>query len=154
MPHKNISADADTICDSIFRRIRTGSSFWQQPGYLGDVVLFHKKENENARYYTGIPVDYVHDHLSKIASAYYIMTFEFGMGLDMGDHESTKRIGVTDYQQAENSKFIHPIIRFFEHGELVSTHHVIEDFELQWLKEHHVEPLRAYLRTQPVEQMQ
>jgi hypothetical protein len=47
--------------------------------------------------------------------------------------------------RAVESAFIHPVIRRYRGGELVSEQHLLEDLLAQWRRpDRHVEPLRAF----------
>ena len=47
---------------------------------------------------------------------------------------------------------MHPVIRHYTHGNLVSTHHVTENLENDWTgEETHRQPLRAYFTHETAE---
>ena len=53
-----------------------------------------------------------------------------------------------DISRAADSTGIHPIIRRYAHGKLVSTHHVIEDLFSEWKQAKHFEPLAEYFASE------
>jgi hypothetical protein len=51
-------------------------------------------------------------------------------------------------ERANESAFIHPVIRRWRHRELVAEQHLLEDLLAKWRDPvRHVQPLRAFLST-------
>ncbi len=144
MPGKKIELQAEQVTDSILQRVNRSSSIWQQPGFLCDAIII-AEQDDGAHYYPTVPTDYVHEVLAKDAREYLVVTLEFGESQDPGDHSSQSRINRTDYEKANLSKFLHPIIRYYAGGEFIAEHHVIEDLAAEWKEPEHINPLKQFL---------
>ena len=75
---------------------------------------------------------------------YYTVTLEYGPEHAFSDPFNVMRIERHDVENANQSNFLHPIVRRFSGPELISEHHVIEDFAAQWLEDVHIQPLQRY----------
>ncbi len=138
---------ADTLVDRVIDRVNKVSAHWHQPGYFCDTIV-PLEDGNSADYYEELTVDYVHDVLSKEIGDYITVTLEFGQEIidSSPDIFAIERPHKDDVKNAHKSTGIHPMLRLYSGGELVSIHHVIEDFASEWKETPHVEPLRAYLR--------
>jgi hypothetical protein len=95
-------------------------------------------EGGTARYYEAMPVAYAHDCEAAGGEHYYAVTLEFGKIL--GDAFNIVR--QPDPSAAQQSTFLHPVIRHFVGGQLVNEHHVLEDLYGEWRKaDMHIRPL-------------
>jgi hypothetical protein len=142
-PSHLIRYDPETLTDYVIRRVNSASSLWQQFGYLCDVIIPSDQE-QTARYYENIPVDYVHDTALGHNPCYYIVTLEYGSHHTSEHPFNIHRIDRHDTKNANLSNFLHPIIRHFFEDEQVSEHHIIEDLEGRWIEDIHVNPLVEY----------
>ena len=75
---------------------------------------------------------------------YFTSTLEFGT-TKFDNPFAVTRIARDSVTQAGDSNFIHPVVRHFKDGQLVSEHHVIEDLAAEWVEPEHIKPLQAYL---------
>ena len=71
------------------------------------------------------------------------LTLEYGPHQD--DPFNIDRVHRGDVNRAEQSTFLHPVVRRYEDGTLVDEHHVLEDLAAEWLEPEHVDPLVQYL---------
>jgi thioredoxin reductase len=139
-PHETLVAGPEALVDAIIRRVNKTSALWQQFGFLCDAIVVDEGE---ARYYTELPVAYVHESELGRNDHYYTVTLEFGK--ITGDPFNVVRH--PDPGQAERSTFLHPVVRRFSRAQLISEHHLLEDLYGEWLKpEVHIQPLLAYLK--------
>ncbi|MCB0595373.1 MAG: NAD(P)-binding domain-containing protein [Lewinellaceae bacterium] len=147
LPCEKLPLTAKAITDKIIERVNRSSSLWQQTGYLGDYLALDHEKKE-ARYYEGLPVDYMEDSQLAHESNWYAVTLEFGQEIidRSPDVFAVERIHKDDYPNAKESTGIHPIIRGYVKGELRSEHHLIEDFASEWKEEVHTMPLEKYFR--------
>lgn len=136
----------DRITSALIDRFNRTSALWQQPGFLCDVVALDI-ENNSASRYEELPVDYVHERWRNSSHDYFVVTLEFGAE-KFPNPFNVPRIARDNVKRAENSNFLHPIVRRYRAGKLVSEHHVIEDLAAEWREAEHIEPLRAYLRVE------
>jgi thioredoxin reductase len=139
-PSQKISSTPQEIVDIIIKRINTSSALWQQFGFLGDVITI-SQDGRNAQYYEELPVDYIHDSQLGQHTNYYILTLEFGNA----EKDPFRIERYPQPHQAEKSAFLHPIIRHYKNGKLISKHHLLEDLDGQWIKvDAHIKPLLEF----------
>ena len=143
-PSELLEANPEALARAIIDRVNYTSALWQQTGYLCDLLVVDEEKQE-ARYYEELPADYVHESDFGQNEHYYTVMLEFGK-ID-GDPFSINR--KPDAQHAASSSFLHPVVRRFSRGKLISEHHLLEDLFGEWRKEQvHVQPLLAYLSTE------
>jgi thioredoxin reductase len=138
----------EAITDKVIKNINRAASIWQQFGFIGHVLAYD--DDYNFTYYYDVPVDYLHENREQFGSKYFVITLEYGNEAFMKAKSvfNVERVHKDDYRNADKSAFLHPILRQYEHGEHVSTHHIIEDFESNWNEEVHIKPLTEYFETQ------
>ncbi len=146
LPNQKLEITPEIISKAIINRVNVTSALWQQPGFLCDVIVV-PNAGEQAQYYEDLPVDYVREKMMLSGNDYFLITLEYGPK-KAADPFNVERIERTNKEQAELSNFLHPIIRQYRDGELVSTHHIIEDLAAEWLEEEHIQPLLQYCQKQ------
>jgi acyl-CoA synthetase (AMP-forming)/AMP-acid ligase II/thioredoxin reductase/acyl carrier protein len=141
-----IPASPAALANRILERINRNSSLWQQTGYMCDVIVI-PSDGSPAEYFEDLTCDYAHDRWTDASDHYYLVTMEFGQErIDaVGDIFAIERPHKDDINRAADSTGIHPIIRRYAAGKLISTHHVIEDLFSQWNQPNHYDPLVAHL---------
>jgi len=140
-PERAVNLSPNVISEQILARINRSSGLWQQPGFLCDTIVVDRQRG-TARYVEELSLDSV-----KIAfqdAEYFTSTLEFGT-TKFDNPFAVTRIARDSITQADNSNFIHPVVRHFKDGQLVSEHHVIEDLAAEWVEPEHIQPLQAYL---------
>lgn len=141
---------SDEISDKIIEIVNRSSSIWQQTGFIGSVLVIDEANNSWKLIYD-MPVDYVKDNQEKFGNRYFAITLEYGHELFEKAESvfNVERVNKHDVDNAHLSPGLHPILRQYVNGELVSTYHMIEDFESQWNDEvRHVIPLKEYMKKQ------
>jgi thioredoxin reductase len=139
-PYREAVADPDAATDLVIRRVNKSSALWQQFGFLCDLIV-RSEDGRGLRYYEEMPLACVTETELGRNEHYYTVTLEFGK--IEGDPFNIIRHPSAD--TAEQSTFLHPIIRHFAAGRLVSEHHVLEDLYGEWMKpDVHVRPLREF----------
>jgi hypothetical protein len=98
------------------------------------------------RYYEEVPVAYAHESGLVRDGEYYLLTLEYGdfHEMDLINPKGDYRPERHDVANAHLCVALHPIVRRYRRGELISVHHMIEDLAGEWLEEVHVQPLLAY----------
>lgn len=146
-PHRELTLAPDAVSSEIARRVNVTSALWQQTGFIGDLIVVDRACGV-ARYYEDLAVDYVHDSDFGREEDYYVITLEFGLDVINAspDPFAVERVHKEDYERADFSSGIHPIVRRYSRGRLVSEHHVIEDIASEWKEEVHTRPLLDYMR--------
>lgn len=136
-PYRVVAADPDSLTSAVLERVNRSSGLWQLFGFLGDVVVL---DGTQARYYEEQPVDYVRE------DDYFVVTLEYGPDHDRVDpfDISVSRVAQTDAEGAPDARYLHPVVRRYLQGALVSEHHVTENLENDWTGPVHVEPLRSF----------
>jgi hypothetical protein len=149
LPSHTLNLSSQDFVDTIIQRINLSSALWQQTGFIGDAIAIDS-DNCNARYYPEITVDYVHNSEISQCDRYYTITLDFGLDVFNAspDPFAIDRVHKDNINAAEQSAFIHPIIRCFSKGELVAEHHIIEDIAGEWLEEVHIQPLLEFFKQQ------
>ncbi|WP_299404924.1 NAD(P)-binding domain-containing protein [Acaryochloris sp. IP29b_bin.148] len=149
LPYKVCDINPTSMTDIILERVNRSSGLWQQTGYLCDVINI-PDNGGSAQYLQDIPVDYVQDSDLNQNDHYYTITLEFGLDIINAspDPFAVERIHKDDLKRAELSSGIHPIIRRYCKGILVSEHHVIEDIASEWKEDVHVQPLLKFFTEQ------
>lgn len=144
--YRKIQPTPAGLTEAVIERANQSSSLWQQTDFICDLIIV---VNGKARYYQDLSVDYVADEFFH-HNHYYTVTLEFGQEIiDKAlDVFAVERIHKDDVQKSHKSTGIHPIIRRFRRGKLISTHHVIEDIASVWKEPVHVEPLKEFFASQ------
>jgi thioredoxin reductase len=143
LPGVSINCSVREVGEALLEQANRTSALWQQPGFLADAIIIDGR-SATARYLEELPVDYIKDHLLQ-GKTVLTLTLEFGKS-DAPDPFVVHRVHREDTKNARDSLFLHPIVRCYERGRLVSEHHVVEDLAAEWREPEHVNPLLAYLR--------
>ena len=142
-PSVQIDGTPAALTDNVISRINQASALWQQFGTLGDVMV-PCAQTGTLRYYPEMPVDYVQELAASAMPEYYLVTLEYGSQHAFHDPFNVERIARHDADHANQSHFLHPIIRHVVQGHLLSEHHIIEDLAAEWKEDIHIQPLLAY----------
>jgi hypothetical protein len=49
---------------------------------------------------------------------------------------------------ADHASYLHPIIRRYDHSELISEHHIQDDLESEWRQAIYIDPAMNYFRSE------
>jgi thioredoxin reductase len=147
LPHRELQLNADVLAGFIAERVNRTSALWQQFEFLCDTIVLDSKTG-SANYIEEIPVEYTHETLMQKHKNFINITLEYGPDHDKVDpfNIDVARVAQDDAENAFNSQYLHPVIRLYQSGELISTHHMAENLENEWNRpESHVLPLKKYL---------
>jgi hypothetical protein len=142
-PNRRLQADPDKLMDAVIARVNRTSALWQLFGFLCDLIVVSPQV---AEYYEELPVAYVHEIFNPASC--FIITLEYGPDHDQFDpfDISIARIAQDDAARSSMGRYLHPVVRHYRRGELLSEHHVTENLENEWTDPNtHREPLRAFL---------
>jgi thioredoxin reductase len=142
-PSRELDAMPEALVGEVIRRVNVSSALWQQFGFICDLIVV-SEDGASARYFEEVPVGYIGDSDFGRHKQYYTVTLEYGPAHAFADPFNITRIERHDVENASQSTFLHPIVRRFSGSELVSEHHIIEDFAAQWLEDVHIQPLQKY----------
>ena len=112
----------EVLADWILERVSRTSALWAQFGFLCDVLVIDRAQDE-ARIYRELPVDYVHEGDLGDEDHYYTITLEWGTWT--GDVFAIERH--PSGEGADRSAFLHPVVRRYSNGQELAVHHVLED---------------------------
>src|SRR5262249_42413463 len=143
-PTRPLPADPDKVMDAVITRVNRTSALWQLFGFLCDLIVVSP---QGAEYYEELPVAYVHE-LFSARDSYFTITLEYGPDHDQFDpfDVSVGRIAQDDATRSNLGRYLHPVVRHYRGGALLSEHHVTENLENEWTDPvTHRNPLRAFL---------
>ncbi|MEV6236024.1 NAD(P)-binding domain-containing protein [Lentzea sp. NPDC051838] len=145
-PSTPLEVSPDAISDAFIARVNTSSCLWQQFAVIGDVVTVSGGE---ARYEEEVPVSYVADGGLGAAEHRFITTLEYGPDHDTVDpfDIDIPRVAENDAANAAQASYLHPVVRYYRHGELTATHHLAENLENHWdFPDVHQQPLVVFVK--------
>jgi thioredoxin reductase len=142
-PGRTMAATPEDLTAAVIDRVNRTSALWQQFGFLCDVLTV---DGRTATHHEELPVDYVHDGEFGGHDHYYLVTLEYGPHHVAPDPFNVTRIERHDHGRANDSNFLHPVVRRFAGGDLGAEHHVIEDLQAEWREDVHVKPLLEFFR--------
>lgn len=143
-PHCHLPADPRELMEAVIARVNRTSALWQLFGFLCDLIII--ETDGSARYYEELPLDYVHESDFGTSDSYFTITLEYGPGHDEVDpfDVSVGRISQSDARRSQEGRYLHPVVRRYRRGSLVTEHHVTENLENDWTAPVHREPLRVF----------
>jgi thioredoxin reductase len=142
-PCQRIPATPEALVSHMIQQAVQSPGIFLQPGFLCDVVVVDDAAGE-ACYYEDVRTDYVHTSEFGQHDHYYTLTLEYGKF--EGDPFSVERD--PDPEKGDQAPYLHPVIRRYARGVLLSEHHIQDDLENQWDLPEYVEPALAYMRRQ------
>ncbi len=133
------------LMNMVIDRVNKTSALWQQFGFLGDLITVCEEDQE-ARYYEEVPVDYIHNSEFGKCDSYFVLTLEYGPLHDQMDPFDVDviRIKQSARENTNDSHYLHPVLRYYKDGEFVKEHHIVENLENEWFHEVHKEPLEQF----------
>lgn len=130
-PPRGLPADPEALMIAVLCRANRTSALWQQFGMLCDLVVL---EGAEAAYYEELPLEYVHESRLGMSQSYFTITLEYGPA------ECDAPVDTLD-----DKANLHPVVRHFRKGMLITEHHVAGSLENEWTgQESHREPLRQF----------
>ncbi|WP_320774017.1 NAD(P)-binding domain-containing protein [Streptomyces sp. CRN 30] len=145
-PARSVPATPEAIADAVVERVNRSSGLWQQFGFLGDVVGV---DGDTAVYQEEVPLDLVTDGGLGAAAHRFTVNLEYGPGHDDVDpfDISVPRVVENDVEHAQDSVYLHPVVRHYRDGVLAGVHHLAENLENDWdIPEIHQRPLAAFVK--------
>ena len=128
---------------AVVERINNGAGIFLQPGFLADAMVINQSDG-TIEYYNDVRKDHIHKSYLGHETHYYTISLEYGHF--SGDPFSVERD--PDPMKATESAYLHPIIRRFNQGKLISEHHIQDDLESEWITEEYIGPARNYFLQQ------
>lgn len=139
LPMKKLDCNFQSVAEEILNRINRSSALWQQFGYLVDLVDIG---DEEATYYYELPKGY---NPVENPRHYFTISLEFGASQPNVFQVDRK----PSAEKADESFFLHPVIRHYCGNEMVSCLHLVEDLFGEWKNEEkHVKVLKKYMESE------
>lgn len=142
-PSETIELTPESLTNKIIDRANHAASIFLQPGFMAEVIVVDEEE-KSARLYSNVRKDYIPDSFLSENSHYYVLSLEYGHFT--GNPFSVERD--PHPEMAHEAAYLHPIIRRFNHNELVAEHHIQDDLESEWHLEEYVKPALAFFEAQ------
>jgi hypothetical protein len=101
----------------VLERVNRTSDLWQQQSFLGDVMRVRDGAVECRE---GLPVAYIREKFAEAGEHCFMLTLEFGKLHDANDPFATPRRRADRGEHAEDSLFLHPVVRELRGGAQVS----------------------------------
>ncbi|MFI9552316.1 NAD(P)-binding domain-containing protein [Nonomuraea endophytica] len=139
LEHRSAPVDAGGLCAYMLERANWSSALWTQFEYLCDAYVI---EDGRIEHYEDLPEDYAAGRFHDLLT----LTLRWGPR-DQPDVFAIQRHPEPD--RAEESAFLHPVVRRWRGGALVAEKHLLEDLQARWRDPvRHVAPLTAFLAGQ------
>ena len=128
----------------LINRLNVSPELFQMNGFIGDFIV---KKNGSYEYYENISLAYVaSNHLFDIKKSEYLqITLENGADVENPYNPSTRKKSNTNVLVAEESFFIHPVMRHYKNGKQVGEYMLAEDEDNSWGQEFYTKPLSQNL---------
>ncbi|MEU0565728.1 NAD(P)-binding domain-containing protein [Nonomuraea sp. NPDC005983] len=141
LDHQELPADPDRLAGTMLDRVNHSSALWTQFEYLCDAYVVDPATRQ-VRHYEDLPEDYAVERFAGEAQVFTV-TLRWGRQ-DYGDVFAIQRHPTPD--RAEESAFLHPVIRHWRRGDLAAERHLLEDLLAAWRHPvRHVQPLCTFL---------
>ncbi|MDJ0590932.1 MAG: NAD(P)-binding domain-containing protein [Pleurocapsa sp. MO_226.B13] len=121
IPMQTLQAMPQALSRAVLERACRTSALWAQFGYLCDVFVV--RDAVTIDWYEELPLQALQEGDFATEAHYYSLTFEWGQW--QGNVMAIARHPHAD--EAYKSVFLHPIIRRYCYGKLISEHHILED---------------------------
>jgi len=146
LPQTAYSKDVVALVEHITKRATHTSSLWQQYGVLGDVVFVEKN---GFTVLEDLPISYIREVLAdEFSKHYFILSLEYG-SISLVDpfDVSVSRPAQNDPVNAHEGYYLHPILRYYQQGQLVAEHHGAENLNNKWDSDlSHQKPMQAFIK--------
>jgi thioredoxin reductase len=140
LPWQAVPADPDRLTELVLDRVNWSSALWTQFEYLCDALVLDPTTGL-LHHYVDLPEDYAMARFADRAHLYTV-TLRWGRA-EYGDVFAIDRH--PEPGRAAESAFIHPVVRRYSDGVLVTERHLLEDLLAHWRRpDRHVAPLRAF----------
>lgn len=143
---EKIKLNDNLLTKHIINLINTNSAMWQQTGYISCAYVYNPKTS-NVEFIPDCPTAYIRDTNYLKNKIYLIVYLDFGDIIKdpRFDALTHNRVHKHNHKAAYDSSVIHPIIKVYSNDEKIAEHHIIEDFENEWLEEEHIKPLEKFI---------
>ena len=158
---KQINLSYYELNSKIIDRINNSSGLYQMFGFLIDIIIIHRNENETCNYFTyieEIPYQYALENILNNNDESIILYLNYGKNYGgkmnyIGNLENSTYVfgidrGEQDHIHANKSNFIHPILKYYNLDKLLKTMHILEEPYANWTNKYsHIDPLKEFLNS-------
>ena len=137
-----VASITSILSNSVIERINLSSAMWQQPGFLCD--FYHLETDNTARLYPEQSIQSAEHRIVNEKLTGFVVTLEYGAPIE-GDVFAAERIHRDNADQADDSKFLHPILKFYQDGRRIDKKHIIEDLFGEWKEEVHIDQVNGFI---------
>jgi thioredoxin reductase len=142
-PHRELPVEPVQLADAVLGRVNRSSGLWQQYAFLCDVIVL---DGEVARYHEEVPIAHVLDGGFGASPRFVTVTLEYGHGHDAIDPFDVDVGRRWEAEHTDEDRYLHPVLRFYDDGELVAALPLPEDLCNVWAGEgSHRAPLVEFL---------
>jgi len=143
-PRYQVECSVDGFIKAMLDRANQSSGLWQQFGYLMDLVTIDS-DYKTAQYHEEVTHHQIPSSNATELPDYYTFSLEFNKVC--GDPFNIQRAPVAD--RAQESIFLHPVVRHYKYKKLVGEFHILEDLYTDWTHPtQHIKPMRKFLEEQ------
>jgi len=143
-PKIDIECSIESIMQVMLDRANVSAGLWQQFGYLVDLITIDP-DYKTAHYHEELTPYQIPNTNAVQLNDYYTFSLEFNKVC--GDPFNIQRAPVED--RAQESIFLHPVIRHYKKKHLVAEKHLLEDLYTDWTHPtQHIAPLRKFMTEQ------
>ncbi|MFE0023763.1 NAD(P)-binding domain-containing protein [Amycolatopsis sp. NPDC059021] len=144
-PSRMLPAEPEAIADALLDRLDHTSALFQQFGFLCDFVSV-PAGSSNARYHEEMPFDLLHKPGYGAKGTVITVSLEYGAGHSAIDPFDVEAGRAWEADPANEDRYMHPVVRHFRDGELVSVKHLPEQIYNEWTDEDEYRlPLREFV---------
>jgi thioredoxin reductase len=142
-PRRVLPLDPAALVDVVLDRLDRSSGLWQQYAFLCDLV---EVDGGTFRYHEEVPVDHVLDGGFGAGARFLTVTLEYGPGHATIDPFDVEVGRAWEADPSHVDRYLHPVVRRYEQGELVTELHLAEDVCNEWTSDdRHRAPLLGLL---------
>lgn len=146
-PVRALPAEPGAIADALLARLNRASALFQQFGYLCDFVSVPVGE-DTARYHEEMPFDLLSENGYGAAGNVITVSLEYGAGHSAIDPFDVEAGREWEADPSNEDRYLHPVVRHFRDGELVSVRHLPEQIYNEFTDEdEYRRPLREFVAT-------
>ena len=131
----------ENVAQLVLDQVNESGAIWQQPGFICD---YFYPEDGKVQFGFALPMKLLLNTLAKEKEHFFTVSLEYGKNKDF-DPFTGERIHRENIGASERSQFLHPIVREYRYGKMMSEHHTIEDLLAIWQEDIHLKSLKVYI---------
>jgi thioredoxin reductase len=121
-PSTVVSGNPRELAERLLNDLVNTVALFQQPEFFGNILNLTAQENT---YFQDVPIEYVTYSLFPKSSRYVLISLEY-------DRNGVDDPFDTNDEPNESTLILHPVIRLYDSGEMLSQLHLSPDLEHKW----------------------